>query len=174
MVIHRWLLGVDFQERAQSPMKRRGAAGHHACLEHLKQLLSRRAEADRPLHVCHEGGLLGATEREERDGDEFPHLGRNVLTLAETELVNLVVGFDELRILPRRELPLGVDVAAGFLHPRDERVRPPPSIVVRRLLLHRVPPREGAYLTLPRAETGQTTSTVPFRTPWTMLVTTQP
>ena len=68
-------------------MKGGGAAGHHARLEHLEQLLSRRAETDRPLHVRHEGGILGTTEREERDGDELPHLGRDVLSLAETELV---------------------------------------------------------------------------------------
>src|SRR2546428_12237756 len=146
-------------------MKRRGAARNHTRLEHLEQLLARRAEAHRPLHVRDERPFLGTAEGEERDGDELPHLRGHVLAVAETELVAPVVGLDEVRVLPRRELPLRVDVAAGFLHPRDEALPPLRSVLARRPFGgHRVPPK-APQRTLPRAATGQVTSTAPFRTP---------
>src|SRR6266849_10034184 len=123
-------------------MECRRTARDHARLEHLEQLLACCAEADRSLHVRDELGLLGAAEREKRDRDELPHLGRHVLAVAEAELVDPVVGLDEVRISARRVLPLRIDVAAGFLHPRDERLYPLRPILVRRLVLwHRSPPR---------------------------------
>src|SRR3982074_2939581 len=47
-----------------------------------------------------------------------------VVAVAQAQLVDVVVGLDEFRVLPRRELPLRVDVAARLFHPRDESVRP--------------------------------------------------
>jgi hypothetical protein len=90
--------------------------------------------------VRHEGGLLGSAERQERDGDELAHLGRHVLALAEPELVDPVVGLDEVWILARRELPLRIDVAARLLHARDERFGALGPILVRSVLGHRSPP----------------------------------
>src|SRR5207249_11510617 len=114
---------LEVEERAQPPVKRRSAARNHAGLEHLEQLLASGAQAHRALHVRDERGLLGAAEGEERDGDELAHLRGHVSALAQAELVDPVVGLDEVRILARRELPFWIDVAARLLHPRDEGVR---------------------------------------------------
>ena len=115
---------LHFQEGAQPPMEGRGAARHQAGFEDLEQLLSRCAEADRALHVRHEAGLFGPAEREERDGDELADLCRDVLALSQAQLVDSIIGLDELRVLPGRELPLGIDVAPRLLHPRDQLIRP--------------------------------------------------
>src|SRR4029079_2315166 len=82
----------------------------------------RRAELDGPLHVGHQAAALAAPEAEERDGHELAHLGRDMAALAERELVETVVALHELRVLPGRELPLRVHVAARRLHLRDQRL----------------------------------------------------
>src|SRR3990167_5107995 len=101
---------LHFQEGAQPPMEGRGAPRHQAGFEDLEQLLSRCAEADRALHVRHETGPIRPAEGEERDGDELADFRRDVLALSQAQLVDPVEGLDELRVLPGRELPLGIDV----------------------------------------------------------------
>ena len=96
-------------------MERRRATGDQARLQHLEDLLAGGAEADRALHVGNEAGAIGAAEGEQRDGDELADLGGDVLALAQPELVDAVVRLDELRVLPRGELPLRVNVAARRL-----------------------------------------------------------
>src|SRR2546428_2102690 len=123
-------IGVDLHQRAEAAVKRRRAAGHETRLEHLEDLLARGAEPDRALHVGDEAVAVGAAKGEERDGDELADLGRDVPALAQPQLVDPVVGLDELRVLPGGELPLRVDVAARRLHLRDQRLR-----ALRRALL---------------------------------------
>src|SRR5689334_661104 len=115
-------IALDLHQRAEPAVKRRGAAGHEARLEDLEDLLAGGAEAHRALHVGHEPRALAAAEREQGDGDELADLRRHVPALTEAQLVDAVVGLDELRVLARRELPLRIDVAARRLHPGDERV----------------------------------------------------
>src|SRR6185295_14280660 len=79
---------LHVQQRAEPAMERRRAAGDHARLEHLEQLLARGAEAHRPLHVRDERGLVRSTEGEQRDRDELAHLHGHVPALAVSELVD--------------------------------------------------------------------------------------
>src|SRR5438876_6628888 len=126
--------------RALSP--RWKAPRHHARLENLEDLLARGAEANGALHVRDETRPLRPPEGEERDGDELANLRGDVLAVAQPELVDVVVGLDEFRVLPGRELPLGVDVAARLFHPRDEGVRPL-GTVARCRVAHGSPPCES-------------------------------
>src|SRR5574341_929843 len=90
----RLAIRVHLQEGGEAAMERRRAAGHQARLEDLEQLLPRRAEADRAPHVHDETGLVQAPERQERDGDEFPHLRRDVPALSQAALVDPIVALD--------------------------------------------------------------------------------
>src|SRR2546429_781252 len=129
-------IGRHLHQGAEAAVERRRAAGHQAGLQHLEDLLAGGTEADRALHVGDEAGAVGAAEGQERDGDELADLGGDVLALAQPELVDAVVRLDELRVLPRGELPLRIDVAARRLHLGDQRVR-----ALRRAVLgHRLPP----------------------------------
>ena len=96
-------------------------ARHHARLQDLEQLAGGRPELDRATHVGDQPGPLPAAEAEQRDGHELAHLGRDVPALAQRELVEPVVGLDELGVLARRELPLRVHVAPRRLHLGDQR-----------------------------------------------------
>src|SRR5919198_2063794 len=98
-------IALHLHERAQPAVKRRRPAGDEARLEHLEDLLARGAEADGALHVRHQSRALAPAKREQRDRDELAHLRRDVLAVAEAELVDPVVGLDELRVLPCGELP---------------------------------------------------------------------
>ena len=98
-------------------------ARHHARFQDLEQLAGGRPELDRPTHVGHQPGPLPAAEAEQRDGHELAHLGRDVPALAQRELVEPVVGLDELGVLARRELPLRIHVAPRRLHLRDQGFR---------------------------------------------------
>src|SRR5205814_10603066 len=111
-------IGRHLHQRAEASVERRRAAGHQAGLQYLEDLLAGGAEADRALHVGDEAGAIGAAEGEQRDGDELADLGGDVLALAQPELVDAVVRLDELRVLPRGELPLRIDVAARRLQDR--------------------------------------------------------
>src|SRR5712692_10077595 len=133
--------GLHFHEGAQPPMEGRGAARDHARLEYLEDLLPRGAQADGALHVRDEAGPLRPAEGKQRDGHELPHLRGDVLAVSQAQLVDPVIGFDELRVLPGRELPLRVDIAPRLLHPRDQSIRPlRTTLVARRRLAHRAPP----------------------------------
>src|SRR5262249_24420002 len=116
--------------------------------EDLEDLFAGGAQPDRPAHVGHQPGLLAAAERQQRDGHELAHLGGDVLALAQALLVDPVVGLDEVGILTRGELPLRVDVAARFFHPRDERFR---ALALLTGLLDAVPVRRLAHESLPES-----------------------
>src|SRR5712691_441067 len=135
--------GLHFHEGAQPPMEGRGAARHHTRLEHLEDLLPRGAQADGALHVRDEAGPLRPPEGKQRDGHELPHLCGDVLAVSQAQLVEPVIGLDELRILAGRELPLRVDIAPRLLHPRDQSIRPlRTALVARCRLAHCAPPCE--------------------------------
>src|SRR5262245_65258014 len=54
--------------------------------------------------------------------------------LAQSQLVDAVVGLDEIRILACCDLPLGIDITAGLPHPGDQGFGPlGPALVSRRL-----------------------------------------
>src|SRR5262245_26813619 len=129
----RLLAALDLEESAEPAMERRRAARHETRLQHLEDLFTGGAEPHRALHVRDQAGLVGAAEGQERDGHELAHLGRDVPALAQSQLVDAVIRFDEIRVLPGRELPLRVDVAARFLHALDERVR---AARLRTVVLH--------------------------------------
>ena len=74
----RGVIGVHLEQGAQAAVKRRRAARHEARLEDLEELLPRRAEPHRALHVRDQPRLIGPAEGEQRDGHELPHLGRHV------------------------------------------------------------------------------------------------
>src|SRR5215470_5636056 len=128
-------LSVELDEGGEPTVKGGSAARHQARLEHLEDLLAGGAQADGALHVRYEPGLLRPAEGEERDGHELAHLGGDLAAVAQALLVDPVVGLHEVRILPRRELPLGINVAARFLHAGDQRLRAlrPLRIRARRL-----------------------------------------
>src|SRR5215471_6410320 len=126
-----WAPGLlDLEKGAQSTVKRRGSAGNQRSLKDFKQFFPGCAEAYGPPHVGHQGVAVRTPERQEGDGHEFAHLGRDVAPLTQGQLVNAVVGLGKVRIRPGRQFPLGIDVSPRRPHARDELLCLRGSVVV--------------------------------------------
>ena len=79
---------LDVEEGVEATVERRGSTGHQCGLKDFKQFLLGGAEAYGPLHMGHQTLAVRAPERQEGDGHEFTHLGRDVAPLAQGQLVD--------------------------------------------------------------------------------------
>jgi hypothetical protein len=111
-------------------VERRGTTGDQCGLKDFKQFLPGGAEAYGPPHVGHQALAVSAPVCQEGDGHEFAHLGRDVASFTQGQLVDPVVCLSEVGIRPGCKFPLGLDVPSCRLHARNELLRLRGSVVV--------------------------------------------
>src|SRR5215467_1254046 len=156
-------LSIELDEGGEPAVKRGSAPRHQARLQHLEDLLAGGAQPEGAFHVGHESRLLRAAEGEERDSHELAHLGGDVTAVAQALLIDPVVRLHEVGILPGRELPLGVDVAARFLHAGNQRICALRLLRVRALRLRHVRTSSGRPVSYSRGGRPRSSSPAPRR-----------